>query len=137
MRKILVDTNVILDVLLDRRPHAEASAAIWSLVETGAAEGLLAVHAITTIHYLIQKQVGEMKATRAIAAILKVFDVAPIDFKVIEAAIQLHLPDFEDAVTASAAFATGCDWIATRDPRGFRGSTVRAITPQMLIPLLK
>ena len=53
MKRILFDTNVILDVLLDRRPYAEASAAAWEAVETGSVEGLLAAHAITTIHYLV------------------------------------------------------------------------------------
>jgi hypothetical protein len=52
MRRILFDTNLVLDVLLDRHPHVEASAG-WAIAETGAVEGMLAGHAITTIHCLI------------------------------------------------------------------------------------
>ena len=51
MKRVLFDTNVVLDVLLDRRPYVEASAAVWAAVETGASEGMLAAHAVTTIHY--------------------------------------------------------------------------------------
>ncbi len=54
--RILIDTNIVLDVLLDRSPYVEASAAVWAAVETGNAEGLLAAHAATTIYYLLQKE---------------------------------------------------------------------------------
>jgi predicted nucleic acid-binding protein len=54
MKRLLVDTNVILDVLLDRQPHADVSIAIWAAIEAGHAEGYLAAHSITTIHYLIR-----------------------------------------------------------------------------------
>ena len=65
MRRILLDTNVVLDVLLDRHPHAQASAALWAAVETGIAEGMLAAHAITTIHYLIRKEKGAPEPDRS------------------------------------------------------------------------
>ena len=136
MSRILFDTNVVLDVLLDRQPHAAASAAVWSVVETGAVEGVLSAHTLTTIHYLVRKQLGEAKAGRTVAAILKVFGVAAIDGPVLGEALQLRFTDFEDAVTAAAAKSAGCDWIVTRDARGFRGSPVRALTPEALLPLL-
>jgi predicted nucleic acid-binding protein len=136
MKRILFDTNVVLDVLLDRRPHAEASAAAWAAVETGAFEGMLAAHALTTIHYLIRKELASGKARRIVSAILRVFGVAAVDGSVVQEALQLPLSDFEDAVTAAAALLAGCDYIVTRDPRGFRGSPVRPLTPETVTPLL-
>jgi predicted nucleic acid-binding protein len=50
MKRVLFDTNVILDVLLDREPHVEASATAWATAETGRVEGMLAAHAVTTLH---------------------------------------------------------------------------------------
>jgi predicted nucleic acid-binding protein len=134
--RILLDTNVILDVLLDRKPHVHASAALWTALEKGSSQGMLAAHAVTAIHYLIRKEAGNTKATRAIASILSVFEVAAVDGAVIQEALQLTFSDFEDAVTAAAARAAGCESIVTRDPKGFRGSTVRALTPEAVIPLL-
>ena len=134
--RVLFDTNVLLDVLLDRQPHAEASAAIWVAVETGIAEGVLAAHAVTTIHYLVRKEKGVAGARRVVSAILRVLGVATVDHGVIQEALQLPSADFEDAVTAAAARHAGCDYIATRDPKGFRGSPVRALTPEALKPLL-
>ena len=62
--------------------------------------------------------------------------VNPYDESAIEEALQLSTPDFEDSVTAAAARLAGCDYIVTRDPKGFRGSPVRSLTPEMAAPLL-
>jgi len=136
MKRALVDVNVVLDVLQDRAPHVAASAAVWAAIETGAAEGLLAAHAVTTIHYLVRKEAGAAKARRMLSAILRVFRVAAVDGSVLQDALAQSCPDFEDAVTASAARLAGCDFIVTRDPRGFRGSPVRVLTPESAARLL-
>ncbi|MGA3206086.1 MAG: PIN domain-containing protein [Bryobacteraceae bacterium] len=136
MRRILFDTNVVLDVLLDRQPHVEASAAAWEAVETGASEGMLAAHAVATIHYLVQKEKGTARAKRTVSGILRVFKVAGVDGAVIQEALESPFSDFEDAVTAAAARVAGCEYIVTRDPKGFRESPVRALTPEAFTPLL-
>jgi predicted nucleic acid-binding protein len=136
MTRLLVDVNVILDILLDRKPHAEASAAAWAAVERGMAQGFVAAHAITTIHYLVRKETSTAKSKAIVTAILKVFHVAPIDDSVLQDALQLSCSDFEDAATAAAARLASCDYIVTRDPRGFRGSPVRSVTPEAVPPLL-
>ena len=136
MKRLLIDANVVLDVLLDRKPHVEASTAAWAAVETGIAEGLLAAHAVTTIHYLVRKEMDATKAMRIVAAMLKVFGVAAVQGAVLQEALQLPCPDFEDAVTAAAARLAGCSYIVTRDPKRFRGSPVRSLTPEAIIPLL-
>lgn len=136
MRRILLDTNVVLDILLDRTPWAEASAAVWTAIETGVAEGLLAAHAVTTIHYLLRKEIGNAQARKTVSSILRVLNVAPVDSEVLQHALQLPFSDFEDAVTAAAAHSAGCDCIVTRDPKGFRGSPVRSLTPEAVLPIL-
>ena len=134
MRKVLFDTGVLLDVLLDRQPHAAARAAAWAAVETGAAEGLLAAHAVAAVHYLAAKELGPAKAKRLVSAILRVFGIAPVDHAVLAEALQSPLSDFEDAVTAAAARLAACDCLVTRDPKGFRASLPppprRAHTPR-------
>ena len=69
--------------------YVEASAAAWAAVENGAGEGPLAAHAVTTIHYLLQRELGPGKATCTISAILRVFGVAPVDGGVVQAALPL------------------------------------------------
>jgi predicted nucleic acid-binding protein len=73
MKRVLLDVNVILDVLLDRKPHAAASAAASAAVENRALEGLLSADAVMTIHYLIARERGAVTARRNISALLGVF----------------------------------------------------------------
>lgn len=136
MKRALLDVNIVLDVLLDRGPHAKASAAVWAAIERGAVEGMLAAHALTTIHYLVRKDRDSPDARRTIAALLRVFAVAAVDGAVLRQALQFSWPDFEDSVTAAAAQSAGCDAIVTRDPRGFPGSPVRVLLPEVAAALL-
>ncbi len=129
MKRLLFDVNVILDVLLDRKPFADSSSAAWAVVEQGDATGLLSAHAVTTLHYLNAKAVGSRTATETTEALLSVFEVAPIDEAVLQSAAALKWPDFEDAVTASGARRAKCDAVVTRNPRDFKGAAVRVLTP--------
>jgi len=115
----LVDLNIVLDVLLDRPPHAEAAAILWASAERGEVELLIAAHAVTTLHDLAQRGRGQAFAYRCVADVMGIFGVAAVDEQVLQRAVALAWPDFEDAVVAAAAVASGCSAIVTRDPRGF------------------
>jgi len=129
VKRILIDVNVVLDVLLDRRPHAESASAVWSAVEEGRAEGCLSAHAVTTVHYLNARAVGARRARQTTEALLSVFDVAAVDATVLSAALALGWRDFEDAVTAAAARRAKCDALVTRNPRDFKGSPIQVLAP--------
>jgi len=130
VKRLLLDVNVILDILLDRKPHVHASARVWTAIEKGTAEGLLAAHGLTTIHYLVQRDRGPALARRAVESILGVLNVAPVDAQVIRRALALSWADFEDAVAAAAAEAAKCDALVTRDPRGFPRSPILVLMPE-------
>jgi predicted nucleic acid-binding protein len=135
VKRILLASNVVLNVFLDREPHYEASAALFDAIKAGSAEGFVSAHAVTTIHYLIARESDRLAARRTLTRLLGAFRVAPVDQAVIDAAFELPFADFEDAVTAAAARAAS-DLIATRDPKGFRGSPVRALQPEAIVALL-
>ena len=133
--RVLVDLNVVLDVLLERRPQYAASAATWSAVERGVIEGVLPAHAVTTLYYLIRQNSGNASARRIVSTILGVFQIAPVDGSIILEATRLPCNDFEDAVAAAAGRAAGCEMIITRDPKGFHGSPIRVMTPEAAAPI--
>ncbi len=118
----MVDLNLVLDVLLDRAPHAEAASALWAFVESRQAEGRLAAHSVTTLHYLVTRARDRVFADRCLRDVLSVMSVAAVDQAVVREALALSWSDFEDAVCVRAAVARGCHLVATRDPRGFRGA---------------
>jgi predicted nucleic acid-binding protein len=137
MKRILLDVNVILDVLLDRKPFADASSAVWEAVERGEAVGLLSAHLVATLHYLNAKAVGVRMATETTEALLTVFDVAPVDEAVLRSAVSLEWRDFEDAVTAAGARRAKCDAVITRNPRGFKGGPLKVLTPSEAVAWIR
>jgi predicted nucleic acid-binding protein len=127
--RVLLDTNVVLDVLLDREPFVEDSAAVFAWVEGGALTGLLCATTLTTLAYLAGKTVGKAQATRQIRQLMSLFEVAPVTRAVLDAALASKAADFEDAVLAEAARQAGAQAIITRNLRDFAHSPVRAHTP--------
>lgn len=136
MKQVLVDLNLILDVVLDRQPHAEIAARLWAALETGHGKGYLPAHGVTTVYYLVEKARGAAFARRAIGALLAAFGVAPVNEAVLRRAVALAWPDLEDAVCAAAAEAAGCDVIASRDPSGFPDPPVRVSDPTTVLAWL-
>jgi len=134
--KVLFDTNVVLDLLLDREPFAEAAARLFFRVETGRLEGYLGATSVTTLHYLIGQAADQGKARDHVAQLLKLFQVAPVDRPVIEAALQSKLADFEDAVLHEAATRAGLQGIVTRNVKDFKAARLTIYTPDALLELL-
>lgn len=129
MKRVLVDTNVVLDVLLDRAPHAGAASRLWAAGERGACDLLLAAHAVTTIFYLASRHRGAAFARAVLIDLLTVFAVAPVDEAVVRRALALDWSDFEDAVAAASAESAACDALVTRNLDDFERSPVAAIDP--------
>jgi predicted nucleic acid-binding protein len=119
--------NVVLDVLLDRQPHAGMASALWAAGERRSCQLTLAAHGLTTIFYLVSRQRDRQTAKRVVADLASVFEIAPVDEEAVRRALAMELPDFEDAVTAAAAERTGCDAVVTRNLDDFEGSPIPAI----------
>ena len=134
--KLLLDTNVLLDVLLGREPHVGASAAVLSAVESGTLTALVGATSITTIHYLAAKVVGARRARRHVETVLSLCDVAPVDEEVLRDALALGFADFEDAVLHEAARRARCGGIVTRDQAGFKRATLPVYDPAEIIAML-
>ena len=134
--KITVDLNVLLDVAQSRLPHYHASEEVLRRARSGEYEAVLPGHAITTLHYIIEKWSGTNLANQTIDGLLADFVIHPSDKTNFQRARQLPLKDFEDALVASVAEATGSDYIVTRNVPDFAGSPVPAITPTEFLEAL-
>lgn len=129
MKRILLDLNIFLDVILDRQPDADVSAALWAAVEQGRGQGLVPAHGVTTIFYILEKARGAEFARQGVERLVGVFSVAPVNEDVVKRALTLSWPDFEDAVCAAAAEASNCDALVTRDPEGYPDPPLLVIDP--------
>jgi predicted nucleic acid-binding protein len=134
--KILFDTNVLLDVLLDRMPFSKDAARLMSHIEIGDISGSICATTVTTIYYIAEKSAGRHAARLHVGTLLKLFDVAPVNRLVLEAALASDISDFEDAVLAASAYHAGTDAIVTRNGRDFKHSPVPVHSPEQLLKTL-
>jgi predicted nucleic acid-binding protein len=128
--KLLLDTNIVLDVLAKREPFWHASARVMAYVNGRKVQGLIAAHTLTTIYYLLSKHLNRKKARSAIIQLLEVLHVATVDHKVILEALSLNWNDFEDSVQAAAALQSNATHIITRNPRDFSSLVIPVLTPE-------
>ncbi len=134
--KVLFDTNVLLDFLLDRSPFADAAAALLSFVERGQIQGFACANTFTTIFYFARKAVGGIEARKQIQALLSLLDVAPVNRAALESAASGQVRDFEDAVIVESGALVNVDIIVTRNEKDFAKSSIPAHSPQSLHALL-
>ncbi len=134
---VLLDTNVILDVLLDRKPHVDDSARIFRLVEEGTISGLLCATTLTTLDYLLTQSVGRPDSRSVLARLLRLFDIAPVTRPVIEGALRSEMADFEDAVLVYAARQAGADAVVTRNPKDFAKAACPVFDPRQFLALIR
>ncbi|RJQ53625.1 MAG: PIN domain-containing protein [Actinobacteria bacterium] len=131
--RVLFDTNVVLDHLLEREPYVDAAEQLLNLVDTGRLEGLICSTTATTIHYLASKDVGTSAAVEYLRQLLAIFDVACVDREVLRSALDLGFSDFEDGVLHEAARRAGATAIVSRDGQGFSRSTLPVFDPKELL----
>ena len=134
--RVLVDTNVVLDVLLARRPFVVASSEVFGLVEHSRVEGLLCATTITTIDYLLTQAMPRPAARQALQKILELFEIAPVNRAVLEEAIRSRMADFEDAVLDQAGRLAGAEVIVTRNQSDFRLASLKILGPDELLASL-
>jgi predicted nucleic acid-binding protein len=127
--RILIDTNVVLDVLQAREPFADHATQLFACIERGEVEGVLCATTLTTLDYLLTRAMSREQAKAILQRLLGLFGVAAVTRTVLDAALASPIPDFEDAVLAYAANQAGAVRVITRNTRGFRDSPVPAIDP--------
>ena len=128
--RVLLDTNVLMDVLLERELFVNESVQVFDQVVRGAVTGLICATTVTTIFYLTSREVGGEEAMRHIQKLMNLYEIAPVTRSVLDAALTSNSPDFEDAVLAEAAHQAGAQAIITRNLKDFAKSPVRAYTPR-------
>ena len=127
---ILLDTDVLIDVALDRRPHSGPSSAVLDRTERGARRAFVAWHTLSNFYYLVTPVRGDADTREFIAELTRFVGVAPSDTAALRYAISLPMADFEDAMQVAAARACGARHIVTRNVTDFAQSPIPALRPQ-------
>jgi predicted nucleic acid-binding protein len=135
--KILLDTNIILDLLLDRAPYADDSERILELGRTGEIICAFTANAAADIFYIYGKSRGKKSAKRALAHLMSNLDVISVEKADCNRALSLPNDDFEDALVEVCAKKSGADFIVSRDDEFIAvASEVRVIKPDEFIAII-
>ena len=127
--RVLLDTNVILDVLLQRQPWVNEAAEIWQAVDEGRVAAFLPASALTDIYYVARRLTDPPRAREAVRVCLAAFQFCTVDRAVLEAACRRDGQDFEDDLQIACAESDGLDAIVTRDAAGFVGCSLSVWSP--------
>jgi len=135
--RVLLDTNVVLDVLLRRGEWLASAETIWEASLAGRLECCAAASAVTDVYYISRRLTSAAGARRAVEACLENLSILSVDRVVLENALLIEEDDFEDAVLIAAAVHHEVDAIVSRDSRAFAHCPIALLTPDELIARLE
>ena len=98
MMRVLIDTNIVIDVVLKRTDFFDSSFAVLKLLRERKYRGFVAATTLTNMYFIVRKAAGKAGAMPAVDKTLQWCEVAPVDYRVLDAALFANMKDFEDAV---------------------------------------
>lgn len=134
--RVLIDTNIILDVLMNRAAFVEASAQVLRYCEVGKIEGIICALSIPNIVYIMRKELDPDGIKRIVQRLRSIVGIADLKEKDLINAVSLVFSDYEDAVQSACAERIGAEVIVTRNVGDFVNSRIPAIKPAELLERL-
>lgn len=137
MKKVFVDTNVIIDLLADRKPHSKFAVALFQKAEAMEVELYASSHSIATTYFILKKFSDDKKLRAILSDLLQYVSVIPIDVHLIRRALNSKYKDFEDGLQILCAQSIDqMDCIVTRDLKDFKESNIAVYSPDTVIEKL-
>jgi len=137
MGKIFVDTDVVVDMLIDRKPFANPALDLFALAEEGHLEIFVSSLSFSNIYYIVRRLAGHKKALTLLAQLEKIARVLPVDEGIIKESLLSGFKDFEDAIQYFCARQAGIGNIITRNVREFSKAECAVHTPDSFLVFLR
>ena len=134
--KIWIDTNIILDVLCNRKGFVEDSSKIWKMCETNRIEGYISALSVPNIVYILRKELDPEKTMEIIQKLTLIFDVVDLKVSDLKNAAAMLTSDYEDDIQMCQAARIHAEYIVTRNIRDFKESSIQALTPAELLLII-
>jgi predicted nucleic acid-binding protein len=134
----MIDTNIILDVLLEREPFYQHSRKVLELCESGKIHGFISASTATDIFYLVRKSLSSTdEAYKALGNILNIVKILTVTNDDVNSAFVQRASDFEDCLLATCAKSNKCDGIVTRNKKDFLSFGITILSPEDVIDSFK
>lgn len=135
--RILIDTNIILDVLLKREPFYENAANVLKATENSDIKEFVSASAITDIYYIAYKTLRDKaKVKELLKSILRIVSVAGISAEDIYRSLELDWNDFEDSIQYSSAVGNDMDGLITRNVKDYSLAELPIWTPEAFLEII-
>jgi predicted nucleic acid-binding protein len=130
MKKVFLDTNIIVDLIADRKPFSKFSIEIFKKAEEKKIKLFTSSHSIATTHYLLKKYLEEKLLRDVLYNLLDYITVVAVDTDVLKKGLRSKHKDFEDSIQIlCASTIENIDCIVTRNIKDFRDSEILVLTP--------
>jgi predicted nucleic acid-binding protein len=130
MTDIFIDTDVIIDFLIDREPHSREAAIILTLIEQKKLKGYVSSLTFSNLYYVLRKIESHNKVIAKLDSISRLLTILKVDQQTIKYAIVSGFPDFEDSIQYNCALDyKKIDVLITRNIKDYKGSEIPVMTP--------
>ncbi|NCI48634.1 PIN domain-containing protein [Sediminibacterium roseum] len=138
MRKVFLDTNILIDLVADRKPFSKYAIEIFDAAESKKIKLFASSHSIATTYYLLKKYHDDKTLRGIILGLLDYIAITPVDASVLKQGLRSKHKDFEDSIQIHCAIAVeNISCIVTRNIKDFKGSEVAVLAPEEFCLTLK
>lgn len=133
MKRIFLDTNIIVDLIADRKPFSKYAIEIFNKAEAKKVKLFTSSHSIATTHYLLKKYIAEKDLHEVLYNLIDYITIIPVGVDIFKKGLKSKHKDFEDAIQILCASSIDkIDCIVTRNVKDFKESEILILTPDEL-----
>ncbi|MGZ3767740.1 MAG: type II toxin-antitoxin system VapC family toxin [Mucilaginibacter sp.] len=137
MKLVFADTNILVDLLADRRPYSKFAIELFDMAEKANVKLFTSSHSYATTHYILKKYMEEAVLRKVLLSLLDYVEIIPVDLAIIRKGLLSKHKDFEDAIQILAANTVHkLDFIVTRNLKDFKEAGVMVLPPDELLNYL-
>ena len=130
MKKIFIDTDIILDLLTGRVPFYIHAAMLFSKIDTNEYKACTSSAIVSNLFYILRKELGSKEAKKIIGKLLTVITILPVNEKVIRRSLQSDFADLKDAIQYYTAIEENISILITRNTKDFKPAKISILTAE-------
>ena len=137
MKKIFIDSDIILDLLAKREPHYIFAAKLFTLIDQRKIIGFTSPIVFANLHYLLKKNTSNSTALKNLRKLKTLINILSVDERVIDQALNSDFSDFEDAIQYFTAVNNGISLLLTRNKSDYKKSKISIASAEEYLNSIK
>jgi len=130
MTDLFIDTDVIIDFLIDRKPYSREAAVIFTLIEQKKIKGYVSSLTFSNLYYVLRKIESHNKVKSKLESLSQIIGILKVEEQTIKDALASEFPDFEESIQYFCALGSKkIDVIITRNTKDYKKSDIPVMTP--------